>query len=198
MKIAVINKKGGTGKTPIAMSLAIDLKLNIATNDTSVLHYYSMQENHYFYKKVSFVSDDELGHFKMQDNQIFDFGGWTSGGILNILKQCDKILIPCSAENPNAVLQTASTISEIKTFNSKIIVIITMHEKDEEFETKKEELKEYFDLPIIPLRKSKLFNNIISKGLSAKEVYSENQTSRHIYRNIYPQYDSLINLVEFL
>lgn len=198
MKIAVINKKGGTGKTPIAMSLAIDLNLTIATNDTSVLGYFAMQEKHYFYQKAFFISDKELENFQMQENQIFDFGGWTSKGILKVLAQCNKILIPCSAENPNSILQTASTISELQVFNSKIIVIITMHEREEEFEAKQKELKEHFDLPIIPLKKSKIFSNVISKGLSVKEIYSENQTSRHIYRNIYPQYDALLNLVKFL
>ncbi len=198
MRIAVLNKKGGTGKTPIAMSLAIDLKLDIATNDTSVLGYFSTKQDHYFYGKTSFVPDSELEEFKMSENQIFDFGGWTPKGAINIIKQCDKILIPCSAENPNAILQTASTIAELKEFNSKMIVIITMHEKDEEFESKQEELKEHFDLPIMPLKKSRAFHNVISKGLSVKEIYCENQTSRHIYRNIYPQYDALLNLVKFL
>ncbi|ANV98344.1 hypothetical protein BBW65_05805 [Helicobacter enhydrae] len=198
MKIAVLNKKGGTGKTPISMSLAIDLKLNIATNDTSVLGYFSSQEDHYFFGKYSFVSDLDLETFQMSENQIFDFGGWTHKGVVNVIKQCNKILIPCSAENPNSVLQTASTIAELKDFNSKIIVIITMHEKDGEFEIKQNELKEYFDLPIMPLKKSKIFHNVIAKGLSVKEIYSENHASRHIYRNIYPQYDALLNLVKFL
>lgn len=177
------------------MSSAIDLKLDIATNDTSVLGYFSIKQGYCFYGKTSFVPDSELKKNKMSENQIFDFGGWTPKGAINIIKQCDKILIPCSAENPNAILQTASTIAELKEFNSKMIVIIAMHEKDEEFESKQEGLKEHFDLPIMPLKKSEAFHNVI---LSAKEIYCENQTSRHIYRNIYPQYDALLNLVKFL
>lgn len=198
MKIAVINKKGGTGKTPIAMSLAIDLQMNILTNDSSVLSFFSTKKEYYLFEKVLFITDNELEHLKMPENSIFDFGGWTAQGVINIIKQCDKVIIPCSADNPNAILQTASTIAELRSFNSKIIVVITMYEKDEEFKSKQEELKEHFDLPIMPLKKSKIFNNSISKGLSVKQIYSESQNSKHIYRNIFPQYEALFNLMRFI
>ena len=37
MRIAIINSKGGVGKTPLAFSLAKDLGLNLQTNDNSVI-----------------------------------------------------------------------------------------------------------------------------------------------------------------
>ena len=37
MRIAVINSKGGVGKTPLAFSLAKDFGLNLQTNDNSVV-----------------------------------------------------------------------------------------------------------------------------------------------------------------
>lgn len=199
MKIAILNKKGGTGKTPIAMSLAIDLQLNIATNDTSVLGFFSAQQDSYFYGRTSFIHDEDLINFKMSENQIFDFGGWTPRGAINVISQCDKVIIPCSAENPNATIQTASTITEltqsIDKVIDKIVVIITMYEKDDEFSERKAEIEQYFSVPILPLKKTKLFNNVIGRGISPKEAFNESLANQHFYRNIYPQYAELLDFV---
>lgn len=192
MKIAIINKKGGTGKTPIALSIAIDLKHNIATNDTSVLGFFSTQENHFFYERMTFVDDEEMKNYKMKENEVFDFGGWTPSGALKILEQCDKIIIPCSAENPNSILQTTSTIAELSHLKAKCIVVITMFEKEEEFMKMEYELEGVIAVPIVPLKKSKIFNNVILKGKSIKELMRENSVAKYQYRGIYPQYISLL------
>lgn len=197
MKIAIINKKGGTGKTPIALSIAIDLKHNIATNDTSVLGFFSTQENHFFHNRMTFVNDEEMQNYKMKDNEVFDFGGWTPKGALKILEQCDKIIIPCSAENPNSVLQTASTIAELSHLKAKCIVVITMFEKEEEFSKMENQLKEVLAISIVPLKKSKIFNNVILKGQSIKELFQENSVTKYQYRGIYPQYIELLSSLRF-
>ena len=53
-----------------------------------------------------------------------DFGGFASAGVLEILKQCDFIIVPITP-NPNSIKKAASTISQIKPLGRKIIGVVT-------------------------------------------------------------------------
>ena len=76
MRIAVINSKGGVGKTPLAFSLAKDFGLNLQTNDNSVVTQ--------IYDKAVYFNP-----CKITNDTIYDFGGFVASGVLSILKECD-------------------------------------------------------------------------------------------------------------
>ena len=144
MKIAVINKKGGVGKTPFAFSIA------------------------------------------------YDFGGFVAGGVLDILKGCKAIIVPCTPSY-NAVLRTVETIEEISHINPNIVVIATNYKDDKELEFLNSNLKNRFqNIPMFYFKNSKIVNNAINTGLSFTELYNENALSQRSYQIFFDEYQSLL------
>lgn len=83
MKIALLNKKGGVGKTPFAFSIAKDLGLYLQSNDNSCIEK--------IYKGKAQILDEVVEI----DNCVYDFGGFVASGVLDIIKKCDVIIVPC-------------------------------------------------------------------------------------------------------
>ena len=165
MKIAVINKKGGVGKTPFAFSIAKDLGYFLQSNDKSCI------EN--IYPKKAKILD------KVQsiDDCVYDFGGFVAGGVLDILRGCKAIIVPCTPSY-NAVLRTVETIEEIS---------------HKELEFLNSNLKNRFqNIPMFYFKNSKIVNNAINTGLSFTELYNENALSQRSYQIFFDEYQSLL------
>jgi tRNA A37 N6-isopentenylltransferase MiaA len=79
----IINTKGSVGKTPISFNLAYDLEMNIITNDKSALIG--------CYKEKTTLTNSLI----FQENTLYDCGGFSAPGILNIVKQVDLIIVSC-------------------------------------------------------------------------------------------------------
>ena len=101
MKISVINKKGGVGKTPLAFSIAKDLGLFLQSNDNSCIEK--------IYPNMAKIKETVANI----DNCVFDFGGFVSHGVIEIIKNSNWVIIPCLPDY-NSLLRTAETIKEIK------------------------------------------------------------------------------------
>lgn len=180
MKIAVINKKGGVGKTPFAFSIAKDLGYFLQSNDKSCI------EN--IYPKKAKILD------KVQsiDDCVYDFGGFVAGGVLDILKGCKAIIVPCTPSY-NAVLRTVETVEEISHVNPGIIIIATNYKDDKELEFLNSNLKNRFqNIPMFYFKNSKIVNNAINTGLSFTELYNENALSQRSYQLFFDEYQSLL------
>ena len=124
MKIALLNKKGGVGKTPFAFSIAKDLGLYLQSNDNSCIEK--------IYKGKAQILDEVVEI----DNCVYDFGGFVASGVLDIIKKCDAIIIPC-LPSYNSFLRTLETIAEIASINKNIIILATDYKDDRE--------KEFYD-----------------------------------------------------
>jgi cellulose biosynthesis protein BcsQ len=101
MILSIINKKGGVGKTPISFSLAKDLGYYLQSNDNSVIES--------IYPDMAKITE----HPSLIDNCIYDFGGFVDAGVLQIIKESDVVMIPCSIDF-NSILRTVETIEEIQ------------------------------------------------------------------------------------
>lgn len=181
MIISVINKKGGVGKTPISFSLAKDLGYELQSNDNSVI-------------ETIYPDKARIGRPILQDDCVYDFGGFVDSGVLDIIKASNAVIVPCSIDY-NALMRTVETIEEIIAVNSNIIVVITKTEKESDFEMFRDEISSFFeDLYFLELRNSKIFKNSMETGKTVTQLYQETPLSKSAYRTVYQQYQSLIEL----
>ncbi|MDR2066231.1 MAG: hypothetical protein LBP57_00080 [Endomicrobium sp.] len=186
MKVCIINKKGGVGKTPFAFSIAKDLKLFLQSNDNSMIEK--------IYPKMAKISKE----VKNIDNCVYDFGGFVDKGVIEILKTSDFNILPC-LPNYNSILRTVETINEIAIYNKNIIVLITgIKNTEDEIQIKEAIIDKFSNMPILffSFKESKILENSILTGLSMEELYNENGLSRNNYKGFYLSYKSLLNVLK--
>lgn len=182
--IAVINKKGGVGKTPIATSLGIDLNYFIISNDESTIEQ--------LYPDQAKVMDTPV----LVDNAVYDFGGFADSGVLDIIKHCEVVLVPC-VNTPNAIQRTFQTIKEIKDYAKNIAVVVTKTTNENDFDEVKKLLSQHFDgIQYFELMLSKAFSHQEQTGWSISQVIDENHLSKYAYRKLKVQYEALLEYVK--
>lgn len=179
MIISIINFKGGVGKTPFAFSIAKDLKLDLLSND------YSSIEN--IYDRAKIEREPQL-----QDNCVYDFGGFVDKNITHILAKSDFVIVPCKPNN-NSILQTLKTLEEVSTDNENIIVLNTDFKTDKQKKLVKETLSSEFEnLKFFNFKHSTILDNSIDYGLSFKELLK----SYSSYKNFVAEYKNLLKYIK--
>lgn len=133
---------------------------------------------------------------KNLDNCVYDFGGFVAPGVLDIIKECNFVIIPC-LPSYNSFLRTIETIEEIKEINKNIIILGTDF-KDEKEETflENELDNRYETIPTFYFKNSKIVNNAINFGLSFEELYNETPLSKSSYVNFYREYKRLLKFIK--
>lgn len=184
MKIAILSKKGGVGKTPFAFSLAKDLNFYLQSNDNSCI------EKIYPNKaKISKIVNNI-------DNCVYDFGGFSASGVLDIVKNCKFCLIPI-LPNSNSLIKTFETINELKNINNNIILLATNYRNDREKEYLTENINKYLSkYQVFYFKSSMIFSNGMIYGRSFTELYNENPLSKNAYKQFFDEYTELLNKIK--
>lgn len=184
MQIAVINKKGGVGKTPFAFSLAKDLGLFLQSNDNSCIEQ--------IYPNMAKISSE----VQDLDNCVYDFGGFVASGVLDIIKKCDCVIVPCLPNN-NSFIRTINTIDELKEINENLVILATGYKNEKGEEFLENELEErYPTTPIFYFKNSMIVDNAINYGQSFEELYKESPLSKRSYSNFYREYKRLLKFIK--
>ena len=184
MKIALLNKKGGVGKTPFAFSIAKDFGYFLQSNDNSCI------------EQIYPGKAKILDKVKDLDDCVYDFGGFSASGVLDIIKNCDVVIIPC-LPTYNSFIRTVETINEIISINPNIILLATNYKDDREEEFLENELdKRYKDIPTFYFKNSKIVNNAANYGLSFTELYNESSLSKRSYSSFFNEYRRLLKAIK--
>ena len=206
--IAVIAKKGGDGKTPIAFNVAKATKSIVLTNDDDVL-----EEVHKPYASMLELEQILELDFNELPNTVIDFGGYVEQHIPAIIKKVDFIIMPCK-NHISSLKRNKKAIEELSQYNDNIIVVATMTKKNTtikngkevlgDFDNIKSELADYPVKAFFELKDTNIFDNSLDRGLSVDEYLKTAPNLKSIYgkrknqkfKSILEQWDDLISHVK--
>lgn len=168
---AITNSKGSVGKTPIAFNIAKDLEMKIVTNDKSALIG--------CYKEHTTLTND----LSFETNTLYDCGGFTAPGVLNIVKQVDIVIVPVF-NDPSSLIQTKDTLKQILPIAKNVIIVTTKTENNDADTIRNSIDKNFPGLTYFNLPLTKAFKHSLKKGKSIKELVETDK----IYDNWFGDY----------
>jgi len=185
MRVAVINKKGGVGKTPLALTIARDLEAYLITNDDSVV-----EES---YPEMSMIQEEPV-LLDSDINVVYDFGGFIASGVLHVIEKSDIILVPTD-KKIDSLQRTVKTIFEIEKYNKNIFIVATRWKNNKELEDIKTELSEIVNYPILELKYTSLFEKIVEQKKSLLDM-ERNPLLKKNCELVFKQYRKILNTVK--
>lgn len=194
MLITTYIPKGGQGKTSLSYNLSIDLgKWYYFSNDTLNSIVSSIYDNS--------IDEIEKKHY-VENNLMFDGGGFLDSKLKNVLKGSDIILVPFEINDPNVYNSLFNLINELKLLNIDLNNVVFVCNK-----LTKVDFKIYKDFKellineenikkenITYLRFSKLFRNSFKEKKSILELINSS-TNKKLYNNILEEYTFLIDII---
>jgi len=206
MKVTLYSGKGGAGKTPISLNMALEHEWAIATNDPlSILSIIDGIETD---RVMEIAPNEAFPEIPDGIDIVFDLGGAISESstpsILSAVKQSDWVIVP--AENlPQSIVGAGITIREIKPHAKNIMVIATkLKRKKSEpkrvpiedtaaFLNIKSQLAEmgHEDIPIFPLRHSDAFVTTQATGQSIESMVRAGGIQAYSLRDLASQLEAV-------
>ncbi len=183
MKLAVITTDGGAGKTAIAFALAKELDYYLISNDDSVIEL--------AYPDMAKVTNNP----KVIDDTVYDFGGFVDAGVVDIIKSCDIVIVPC-INDLNSKMKAIKTIQQLQDYNKRFLVVATRVENNQDFNEIETAIQEKFkNILVLPLRKTKVLKNGLEFGSSPLELIAESKQVAYAGRNFIPEYKDILKYV---
>ena len=195
MKIAIINFKGGQGKTSIAINLALTLNINVITNDKFTTAKYILPE-----RQILIVDNDskEIPTLKKEYEKcdiIYDFGGYIDLRTGKVIKEADLIIIPIINNFIN-ISPSIHTIHQVYNINKNILIIansVINNDLDVIKEHIYNNLKTEFSM--LPLKRSTAFDQVNTRKQSLREICKNSPILAYSYREISKQFDDIIDYI---
>lgn len=206
MIVTVYSAKGGAGKTPISVNLALEHDWAIGTNDTiSIL---SIQEGIHENRLIEIKPDEEFPPIPDGYEIVFDLGGALAEGsspsILSAVKQSDLVIVPI-CNDPRSIAGGVITLRELEPYGKRTLVVATKLERTR-LEPKKVPIEDteafksvtgsleasgFAEVPVLPLRYSRAFENIFKTGVSIETMVREGGIQAWSYRDLAGQLEAI-------
>jgi cellulose biosynthesis protein BcsQ len=209
MKISVYSSKGSAGKTPISANIALDKDFCIGTNEAFHIYDNLISDN-----KIIALHTEEAFPQELIEHDIdivFDLAGSISKlavSISSALTMSDFVIVPIYNEYKSLVAGL-NTINQIQEFNQNIIVVATKLQKQkndifkndwmqsEDFRNIRKAVKNKLgeEIPVLPLKFSKVFDNIFEEKKSIKQLMEANALAKYSYKDVASQFDEIYKLI---
>lgn len=192
MRIAVYNFKGGMGKSPIAVNLALMTGAGIVTNELYVTYEKALDAAQF----IKVLPGAEIPKIPAAVPIIYDLGGYVDERVSHVLAECTHVVIPVSNEF-QALQTTIYAVEEILKVTPRIVIVGTKL-RGADFENIRHVLTgklgdRIAGVPFFPLRHSTAFDHVMMRGLSLRDLVAEGGIQGHSFRNIAAEFDALAN-----
>jgi len=177
-KLALATLDGGAGKTALAFALAVDLNYYLISNDDSII------EKAYQGAKI-------MQNPILKSETVYDFGGFADAGVIEIIKECDIVIVPC-INDKTSINKANRTIKELSAYNKKFLVVATRVENKKDLKDITDGVKKIHDIPILPMRKCKMFKDAQEYGVGVLTIENESKKLAYNYRNALVEYKDIL------
>lgn len=191
MKIVVWNLKGGQGKTVLSLSLAMLYDCYVVTNDVHSPIDEVLPEG----KALRINNDEGLPNVPGDIDLIYDFGGYPDSRVIDAAKQASHVIIPIIYDSPLEMQVTINAISEIEEYNNNIVIIANKCQKGD-FSKVTEVLSQFYDYPILEVKKSTAFAKAIEKKKSLQKIIDSNKLLAYHYSKPLEQARAIMNFIK--
>jgi len=190
-RLTVYHIKGGTGKTRIALNIALTLDCGIITNDE-----YSIVSRVISSSKCRILAQhDDFPRYPAKIPLVYDLGGKIDKRVGIAIEESRYVIVPILPYKED--IQTGlDFITEIQAINSKIIIVVNKT-KPKQFDNIRKVLKGYYPyFPVFELKSSTAMSRMIWEKKSIREITNTNKLFRHHYQKLNQQFDQLINYIQ--
>lgn len=191
MKCLIHNKKGGQGKSTLAVLMAHRFGLKFITND---------EDNEVLETcEALLVKGGEVltGETDLtQDGCIYDFGGFADATVLEVAENADLVIVPMYYRGFFDLNTTLKSMNTIADKNDNIVFILNGADKKDT-----EEAMEYFkqeqpDLKVFPVNYSKRFGDIPLEGKTIFQMAEEDGLIKYQTKTVRKQLTDIFNYIK--
>lgn len=175
-RAGVATLDGGAGKTALAFALALDFNFYLISNDDSIIA--DVYEG-------AMITDEP----QIADEVIYDFGGFADGGVIDIIKSCDVLIVPC-INDKTSLRKANQTIEELSKYIDNIFVVATRVRNQRDLAAIKDGI--VHDVDVLPMRDTKMFKDCQEFGVGVYTLIKHDKKLRYAYRNGVTEYDAMV------
>lgn len=192
MRITIWSSKGGVGKSSLGLLLHERLE-KISKKDWGVItnDIYTDLSKLPKNKVLKITTDKDIPI--VDDNIIYDMGGYVSDKLYNVIKNSDLVIIP-TIPSVMCLNSHIPSVREVEKINKNIIQVISKTKNNFD-EIKDFLISKGLDYPVFELRHSLLVSNLFDVSKNIEEQLKDLKVMNPYTKKVLQQIDDIANAI---